>query len=254
MEYNGFCVRVQALDGYGEKIRMLPQVADYTSIVAMSHKGRKGDNPHYHLVVATQVKDQAFRVRLKKVFNLGKGNEHLSLRSWDGNIDAISYLFHEDPDGDPFLAHNVSAETITKAKARNREVLAGVAKAKERASWKIEEELLELYNQSPDLSRSEHDIAKDIILHALRRDKYIPNDFLLKGMARKIQFKLLKGDLNGEEEFARNVVSSAYRMDYEQHTQWMSAGGGGASSVEFLKNVAPHRMRMDTHIRLNISH
>jgi len=226
MEYNGFCVRVQALDGYGEKIRMLPQVADYTSIVAMPHKGKLGNNPHYHLVVATQVKEQAFRVRLRKVFNLGSGNGHLGLRAWDGNIDAISYLFHEDADATPFLQHNVSNETIEKAKLRNKDVQEKVAKAKDRASWKIEEELLQIYKATPDRERTEYEIAKDIILHALRRDKYVPNDFLLKGMARKIQFKLLNGDLNSEETFAMNYVSSAYRMDYDQHTSWMASQGG----------------------------
>jgi len=226
MEYNGFCVRVQAMEGYGEKIRMLPQVSDYTSLIVMSHKGGKGDNPHYHLVVATQVKEQAFRVRLKKVFNLGKGNEHLSVKSWDGNIDAISYLFHEDPEGDPFLAHNVSPDTITKARARNREVQDKVATAKERASWRIEESIYQRYvetNLKPDI----YTISKDIILFALRHDKYVPNDFLLKAMAYKIQFRLMDGDLNAEEKFAKLYVSRVYRMDYDQERQWMATDGGG---------------------------
>ena len=225
MEYNGFCVRVQALEGYAEKITLLQAVDDYASIVAMRHKGRTGENPHYHLVIRTDVKQQAFRVRMKKVFNLGTGNEHMSIKNWDGNIDAIAYLFHEDPQGTPHLVFNVSADTIEKARQLNREIQKEVAVAKEKASWKIEEELMTIYEangSTPDL----YTISKDILLFALRNDKYPPNDFLLKSMANKILFRLQRGDLNREEEFAKRYISTLYRMDYETHSQWMSAEGG----------------------------
>jgi len=224
MEYNGFCVRVQALEGYAEKITLLQAINDYKSIVAMRHKGSSGENPHYHLVIRTDVKQQAFRVRMKKVFDLGSGNEHMSIKNWDGNIDAISYLFHEDPNGTPHLVFNVPTDTIEKARQRNLEVSKKVDEAKQKASWKIEEELMKIYeaeNRQPDL----YTITKDILLFALRNDKYPPNDFLLKAMANKIQFRLQGGDLNREEEFAKRYVSNLYRMDYDTHVQWMSRGG-----------------------------
>jgi len=224
MEYNGFCVRVQALEGYAEKIHTLPLSRDYVSMVAMRHKGASGENPHYHLVIRTDVKQQAFRVRMKKVFDLGSGNEHMSIKNWDGNIDAIAYLFHEDPQGTPHLISNVSTETIEKARQRNLEVTQKVAVAKEKASWKIEEELMKIYGATkvkPDL----HTISKDILLFALRNDKYPPNDFLLKSMANKILFRLQNGDLNREEEFAKRYISNLYRMDYDTHLEWMSRGG-----------------------------
>jgi len=233
MEYNGYCVRINAHEGYGDKIRMLPANTDYEAIAGVLHKGAKGENPHYHLVIKTQVRDQALRVRLRKIFAEGKGNSHMSIKAWDGNIDAISYLFHENPEGQLFLNYNIPEETVQKARARNIEVQDKMEKAKERASYKIEEELLQIYRQrqataerrDQQIVLSEMDIAKDIILHALRRDKYIPNDFLLKSMARKIQFKLLNGDDNDEELFAKRLISTVYRLDYDQHQQWMSWKG-----------------------------
>lgn len=232
MEYHGYCVRVQALEGYAEKIRMLTANEDYKSIVSMKHKGSAGENPHYHLVVSTQIKDQAFRVRLKKIFNEGSGNQHMSIKTWDGNIDAISYLFHEDPEGQLLLQHNVSDDTIDKARARNKEVLAKVVTAKERASWKIEEEIYQQYvnnKQKPDLLM----ISKDIVLFALRHDKYVPNDFLLKAMAHKIQFRMLNGDQKGEELFAVAYIADVYRMDYQEAMEWKrkAAEGGGGGCV-----------------------
>ena len=121
---------MDARDGYAEKMLMLKSVTDYEAIVAIKHKGASGENPHYHMVVRTHVKDQAFRVRMRKVFDQGKGNGHMSIKPWDGNIDAISYLFHENEDEPLVLQHNVSNETIEKAKARNREVKDKVATAK----------------------------------------------------------------------------------------------------------------------------
>ena len=205
---------------------MLAQVSDYQAIVAVRHRGASGENEHYHMVVKTQVKDQAFRVRMKKVFDKGKGNAHMSIKAWDGNIDAISYLFHEDGDVKPLVQHNVSDETIVKARERNREVQTKMEEAKKRASWTIEEELLESYRQrkvKPDL----HTIAKDIVLHALRMDKYVPNDFLLKAMASKLLFKLQEADLDREEEFAISYISRVYRMDYDEEASFRARQGGG---------------------------
>jgi len=220
MNFEGYCIRVQAMDGYGQRMKDLSTVSDYQAMVAVKHRGSTGENEHYHAVIKTQVKDQAFRVRMKKVFDKGKGNAHMSIKPWDGNIDAISYLFHEDEDAKPFVKHNVTDETIEKAKARNREVQEKIETAKKRASWTIEQELLEHYiktKRSPDI----HTIAKDIVLHALRMDKYVPNDFLLKSMASKIQFKLLDGDVNREELFAVEYVMRTYRMDYDAQREWL---------------------------------
>ena len=199
---------MDARDGYAEKMLMLKSVTDYEAIVAIKHKGASGENPHYHMVVRTHVKDQAFRVRMRKVFDQGKGNGHMSIKPWDGNIDAISYLFHENEDEPLVLQHNVSNETIEKAKARNREVKDKVATAKERASWRLEEEV---YNQLPKgKSLTDDEIAKALILTSLRSGKYMPNDYLIKSMVTRIQFRLLDGDVNAEDHFADGIVWRIY--------------------------------------------
>lgn len=33
---------------------------------------------------------QAFRVRFKKIFTEGKGNGHMAIKAWDGDMDACS--------------------------------------------------------------------------------------------------------------------------------------------------------------------
>jgi len=218
MNYEGFCVRVDARDGYLDKISGLLVCPDYISMIAVKHLGKKQDNPHYHLVIKTQVKDQAFRVRMKKVFDQGKGNAHMGIKHWDGSIDAISYLFHENEGDEVIIARkNISDETITKARERNRDVAEKVLKAKERASWKLEDMLYQQIMADPVTRKQyvyhEERIAQELVLLALRNDKYVPNDYQLKSIVTKIRFKLLNGEVRAEEEFAKHYVWRVYRID-----------------------------------------
>lgn len=211
MEFNGYCVRVDALDGYRDKIISLKTVTDYASIVAVEHKGSTKENPHYHLVIKTDVKDQAFRVRLKKVFNKGKGNGHMAIKTWDGNIDAIAYLFHEQgDDAELVLQHNVSNETIEKAKARNRDVQSKIEEAKDRAAWRLEDVVYEQVKSDAKRQYQPEEVAKMLILTALRNNKYMPNDYLIKAMVTRIMFRLLDGDVHREEHFAEGIVQNIF--------------------------------------------
>lgn len=204
MDAYGYCMRVDALEGYRERIIMLRNVTDYQSVVAVEHQGSTKENPHYHLIVRTQVKDQAFRVRMKKVFDRGKGNGHMSIKPWDGCNDALAYMFHEDENAVLVVQHGVSNETIAEARQRNQQVKREMEKAKERASWKLEDEVYASFER-----RKDHDpdaIAKELILLALRSNRYVPNDYLLKAMVLRIQFRLLKGDVAAEERLAEGIV------------------------------------------------
>lgn len=219
MDAHGFCVRIDARDGYADRIRALAMCEDYRSIVGVRHTGASGENPHYHIVVHTRIKDQAFRVRMKKIFDQGKGNGHMSIKPWDGCNDAVSYLFHEDPDTALVIQHNVSDETIAQAKVRNEQVQRDVAKAKDRASWRLEEEVYEQVKREGIPNRkivdgiyidSNSHIAQKLILTALRNGKYVPNDFLLRAMVRRIRFRLMDGDETAEEAFALAIAQNLF--------------------------------------------
>ena len=185
--------------------------ARITSIVAVKHKGNKGENPHFHLVVRTSVADQAFRVRMRKIFDDGKGNGHMSIKRWDGDIRAVSYLFHEDPSAVLLIQHNVTDEYIAEARKINEEVSKLVAASKDKASWKLEPIVLEQARKRrfsvPDSDAASRWIGQQIILTALRGDKYVPQPWLIKAMTQRIQFTLLGGNVQAEEEFAMRLSS-----------------------------------------------
>jgi len=212
MDTHGFCVRVDALDGYSDKLPMLSACEDYKSIIAVKHMGNKGENPHFHLVVRTHVASQAFRVRMRKIFDEGKGNGHMSIKPWDGNNDAISYLFHEDENTILLVQHNISDETVAQAKERNRQVVAMVQASKSKASWHLEEIVYEQFKGS---SKPPDDtiIGQQLILAALRNGKYAPQAWHVRAMTQRIQFKLLNGLEEGEEDFAMRLSRQIFYVD-----------------------------------------
>lgn len=206
----GYCVRVDALDGYGDKLKMLPACLDYKSMIALRHKGSSGENPHYHLVIQTQVAGQAFRVRMRKIFDQGKGNGHMSIKPWDGSIDAIAYLFHEDEESDILVQHQVSDETVAQAKARNRQVTEMVQASKAKAAWHLEGIVLEQIKQRSTELWSESRIGQQLILAALRAGKYVPQPWHIRAMTQRIQFTLLNGELESEEDFAARLANQIF--------------------------------------------
>lgn len=210
MNHLGYCVRVDALEGYADKLRMLPACTDYKSMIALRHTGSKSENPHYHFVVQTQVAGQAFRVRMRKIFDQGKGNGHMSIKPWDGSIDAIAYLFHEDEESTILVQHNVSDETVAQAKARNRQVTEMVQASKAKAAWHLEGIVLEQIKQRSTELWSESRIGQQLILTALRAGKYVPQPWHIRAMTQRIQFVLLNGDLESEEAFAMRLAQQIF--------------------------------------------
>jgi len=89
-----YVLRLQAHDGYQQKFSNV-FTDRFSRILGVPHSGRRGDNPHYHFAFTCDYKQPALREYLKKHFSQGKGNRHLSLKKWDGDPKACSYMFHE---------------------------------------------------------------------------------------------------------------------------------------------------------------
>jgi len=186
-------MRLNIIESYEDKVRALAMTEDYTKVLAISHKGEKGENPHYHITFLTNVKPKAFRARMVKTFDLGKGNQHMSIKEWDGKDEANAYMFHEKGYR-MILNKGYSEDDILRFIKINEEVTKKVEKAKEKASWKLEEILVNKITLEVDKERIKRMTSRDIAYYVLREcfesDKYQPNDFQLKGMCDRINYKL----------------------------------------------------------------
>jgi hypothetical protein len=121
-----YALRIQALDGYSSIMESLFSGDRFSRSIRIHHTGKKGDNPHYHLLITTDYKHPALRMELKRHFTLAKGNRHMSIKVWDGNIRAISYLFHEGTE--PDLIRGFNEPELQQAKELNKLVKAEIKK------------------------------------------------------------------------------------------------------------------------------
>lgn len=210
MDRLGYFIRVQAFEGHAERVQMLTAVDDYKVVFAVKHKGKTGENEHYHIIVVTRVEPQAFRVRMKKVFDKGKGNAYMSIKRYDGSEDAYAYCFHED-DYELLVRKGVSDELIERAKARNEAVQAQVGDAKKKASWTLEEDTLE-YFKKWDRLPSEREVADRLVRLAFDKGKYVPNPYLARSIVANVRFKLCDGDVTQEDIVVRSIVDKIFPL------------------------------------------
>lgn len=98
-----YFIRIQEYFGYARHIKELFSDETFREVVAVKHTGKTRDNPHFHIIVKTHLKRPALRARLVKVFSLGKGNQHMSIKPiQEGEYqNTIQYMFHEE-DRDTF--------------------------------------------------------------------------------------------------------------------------------------------------------
>jgi len=197
-------MRLDDRDGYHERLQALKMSEDYTSILGVKHTGSSKENPHYHLVIQTQVKDKAFRARMVKVFDKGKGNGHMSIVPWNGADEAYSYMFHEGAKT-PDIKHNITDERISHFMTMNSQVQVLVKEAKKKATFLLESEVLQFLNKDSD----EFEIAKQLVTLALRTGKYLPSDYQLRQMVDKVQFRLQEGDIARESQIIDHIVRRA---------------------------------------------
>ena len=210
METVGYCMRIQALEGYSGKLAGMTLSNDYVGMVSVRHEGKTGENPHYHAVIRTGVKSQAFRVRMKNLFPDGKGNQHMSIVPWDGNDDALSYLFHEDPSAKLWTRKGLTDERIQELRAKNNNVRALVTEARKKASWTLEEEAYQYFLANPPYHLHERLVASRMYLMALQGGKYPPQPWLMRSMVIKVLFRMKHGELAKEERFCDELAKNLY--------------------------------------------
>jgi len=207
----GYCIRIQALEGYLDKVGTMGTA--YNWVAAIGHKGDKETpNPHYHIVIKTAILDRTLRARMRVLFDKGKGNEHMSIKKWDGDIKAVSYLFHEDPDAPLLISKGLGEDYIENARNLNKRILVEVAKSKGKAAWTLEEDTItELKKDGVKYAQlSKWDIARRMYLIALRNGKHPPTRWHCIGMCERIMFHFCDGKPDLENDLAQKFAAEVF--------------------------------------------
>ena len=206
---SGYFIRIQQIPTYDEKITALTHQADYASILCFKHIGDSKENPHYHLVVKTQIKNKAFRARFVKIFDKGKGNTHMSIKEWDGSEDAYSYMFHEG--GVPYLRHNLTEIDVARFHSMNERVQEEIKISKGKASYHLVE--ITLAQLTRNEVYSDLHICMIVLREAFLKDKYKPNDYQMRSIIDEIQYKNTDQDSNSQEAVIFSIAKRILKLN-----------------------------------------
>lgn len=198
-----YVLRLQAHDGYKDKFDDVFN-ARFSRVLCVPHSGKKGDNPHYHFAFTCDYKLQALRVYFKKHFDQGKGNRHLSLKSWDGDRKACSYMFHEGTQ--PVLRRGFTDEEIEEFKSINEGIKEAI---KKNAPAQIVADATEHFKgQDPG-----HQILfKWIMLRLRANGDWLPNKYQMERWIMRIQ-----ANLKDDVQYG-SYLSRLYESWYGQYT------------------------------------
>ncbi|WP_445779404.1 hypothetical protein [Shewanella sp.] len=126
---NTYSLRLDEKQDYKD---LILQMEEMGQMFVVKHQGKKKNNPHFHFAIQTDVKKDAYRKRLKKIFTKGSGNGHMSLKDWDGEMLYIQYLTHECKDinelKDNILINTIGYDdaTLVDLLARSRNIVDGM--------------------------------------------------------------------------------------------------------------------------------
>jgi len=189
MLHEFYAIRIQALDGYDKIMNEVFTTERFPRRIRVHHTGKKGDNPHYHLLICTDYKNQALRAELKKYFKLSKGNKHLSIKTWDGNIKAVAYLFHEGTE--PDLIKGFTDEELKTAREINRQVKETI---KKNAPAQIVQDCTDYFIGDPSLRCTRRSIFEYIFKRLDENGDWLPNKFQFDRWYVRIMCNVLDGD------------------------------------------------------------
>lgn len=202
-----YLLRLQALDGYLNKFQsVFVDNPRFTRVLAVHHTGKKKDNPHYHFVIDCDYKTQALRVMLKKEFTLAKGNRHLSLKQWDGDEKACSYLFHEGTEA--IISKGYTWEEITKFKESDIAIRSEMTKASD-----IVVEVAEYFKRSSS-KPSQRDVFYRLIDLFRNRGDWLPDRYRATRYVVKVFALLAEDDDDKWRAFKNNLFNEYFQGSF----------------------------------------
>lgn len=215
-EHPGVFIRLNEHEGYEQHLKKcFHDKEEYTHILGVKHRGSRGENPHWHILISTQQSIDAVRKRIKLFFKEGKGNAHCSIVPWDGRLPgAGSYLFHEI-DVPIVLQKNISEEHITICKENNDRIQVLVQEAKDKASYKLVDRVIDVLKDTPEFDRyinwTKSNIREVMIDVLFETQIHPPTKWQFDAYCNEILMKLYIPA--GDKQGYKNQLRLIYRID-----------------------------------------
>lgn len=198
---NQWFVRITApWEHIKDKLSTIQGWIDFSGMMVGLHHGDKQGAPHGHIAIRlkSELQKQSADVRFKKLFDVA-GRQYSS-KPWDGNIKALSYLYH-DKKGEVINHMNLSDKEIDDIKSLNEEIQKVVEVNKGRSSHKVVDYVMGQANEG----WSRYEIGQCILRAVAQGLFYDPGDFVLERYINEIELRLNNGKEGLEEVIASRL-------------------------------------------------
>lgn len=214
MEVTSIFVRLQKLPEYDQKLIQLSEQDWILSMLCVEHNGELADpNPHWHFTAHTApLKLPTIRARLRVLFNKGTGNGHMSLKAWDGNIAANSYMFHERPDATPFINKNYTQDQLDDIRHYNEHIQETRIRKPTLTNILISKITQQYTEQQTVYTLTQ--AVEDMIIFSIERNRLVPTPMK---MAQTYQTALLTVTREQDPRRYQNILYNII-TDVERHT------------------------------------
>lgn len=208
-----YVIRVQAFEGYEEKIKGMHE--RFTRVLAVYHTGKMMNNPHYHVIVETTEKMENVRKIMKKVFDGGSGNGHMSMKKFDGERKGYAYMWHES-DRETFKVvarRGHTDEQIEGYRKHHEEVLKVIS---ENTPIKIVERAVQVLKTAQPNKKGGYSKQQicDVIWDDLRtRGEWFPNSYVLKRWVMRVECLCTRNEKEWEN-LKRMWFGEVYGFEY----------------------------------------
>lgn len=166
---------------------------DYLNSFIGYHTGDKTKKQHAHIALkmSSELQKQSIDTRMKKLFGVERSD--YSSKPWDGEDDALAYMYH---DAAGSIDHDMSFDEakIESLKARNVDIQKIVSKAKEQASNRVVDYVLNIIRQAGQYDWTASEIGFEIQKAIHKGLFYDPGDFVLERYINEILCKQCQTD------------------------------------------------------------
>lgn len=198
-------LRLQDYQGYRESFDSV--FGDrFVRLLCVKHLGKSRENPHYHFVFRTDYKDSALRKYLKSQFTQGKGNGHMSLKPWDGQDEALSYMFHEGTE--PVMNKGYTQDEINGYKEKDLTIRESHVKPGDVCGVMVEKLKAKHPRYSDQIDRK--NIFTELYKYYKAKGDWLPNRYQMERYINKVRM-ILTPDV--KDQLMINIIYNEWFRD-----------------------------------------
>lgn len=169
------------------KVREMKEWIDIKRMAIGYHTGNRTGKEHIHIAIELlkALQQQSINKRVKKLFGV-TGSDYSS-KIWDGSHKVLSYLYHDEKGKVEYFKMELTPEELTEIQRTHEVYKEIVTTAKQKASNRIPERILEEIKEGGEKWSMRQIIRR--ILEGVNKDEWYPPGQMMERYVQEIMIK-----------------------------------------------------------------